>query len=245
MVGEPMRVHGLSGRRASAQRVRELLQTVGLPADAASRYPHEFSGGQRQRIGVARALALNPDFIVADEPVSALDVSIQAQIINLLDELQDDFGLTYLFVAHDLSVVRHVSDRIAVMYLGKIMELSPSEELYTKPIHPYTAALLSAIPVPDPELNRKRERIVVGGEPPSPVDPPSGCVFHTRCPRAQDLCRQEVPRLSEYPNGHLAACHFPLNVTREEVAASTKSPLSPLSSGDTQPTVVDAGAPAA
>ena len=153
-----------------------------------------------------------------DEPVSALDVSIQAQIVNLLEDLQDEFELTYLFVAHDLSVVRHVSDRIAVMYLGKIMELSPSEELYAKPIHPYTAALLSAIPVPDPRENRRRERIVVGGEPPSPVDPPSGCVFHTRCPRARDLCKTEVPRLSEYANGHVAACHYPLNVTREEIA---------------------------
>ena len=241
IIGAPLELHG---RRRSeiAERTRALLERVGLNREHINRFPHEFSGGQRQRVGVARALALEPKLILLDEPVSALDVSIQAQIVNLLDDLQDEFNLTYVFVAHDLSVVRHVSDRIAVMYLGKIMELSPSEELYAKPIHPYTSALLAAIPIPDPRENRRRERIVVTGEPPSPVDPPSGCVFHTRCPRAQDLCRQEVPRLSEYPNGHLAACHFPLNVTREEVAASTKSPLSPLSSGDTQPTVVDAGA---
>ena len=234
IIGGPLMLHGVP-RSEIPKRTADLMQRVGLAREHINRFPHEFSGGQRQRIGIARALALEPKLVVLDEPVSALDVSIQAQIINLLDELQDDFGLTYLFVAHDLSVVRHVSDRIAVMYLGKIMELSPSEELYTKPIHPYTAALLSAIPVPDPRRNRERERIVVGGEPPSPVSPPSGCVFHTRCPRARDLCKVEVPRLSEYPNGHVAACHFPLNVTEQEVAAATKSPLSPLNSGDTPP----------
>jgi oligopeptide/dipeptide ABC transporter ATP-binding protein len=238
IVGAPLALHGVPKNEIRGK-TSELMERVGLAPEHISRYPHEFSGGQRQRIGIARALALEPRLIVLDEPVSALDVSIQAQIVNLLEDLQDDFGLTYLFVAHDLSVVRHVSDRIAVMYLGKIMELSPSEELYVKPIHPYTAALLSAIPVPDPELNRKRDRIVVGGEPPSPVDPPSGCVFHTRCPRARDLCKTEVPRLSAYPNGHVAACHYPLNVSEDEVRASTKSPLSPLSSGDTAPERVE------
>jgi oligopeptide/dipeptide ABC transporter ATP-binding protein len=243
IVGAPLALHGVPKSEIGG-RTRDLIQRVGLAPEHINRFPHEFSGGQRQRIGIARALALEPKLIVLDEPVSALDVSIQAQIVNLLEDLQDEFNLTYLFVAHDLSVVRHVSDRIAVMYLGRIMELSPSEELYVKPIHPYTAALLSAIPIPDPERNRKRERIVVGGEPPSPVDPPSGCVFHTRCPRARDICKTEVPRLSAYPNGHVAACHFPLNVTADEVRRSTKSPLSPLDSGDTQPELVeDADAP--
>jgi peptide/nickel transport system ATP-binding protein len=234
IIGAPLRLHGVP-RGGVRRRTGELLHRVGLAPEHANRFAHEFSGGQRQRIGIARALALEPRLIVLDEPVSALDVSIQAQIVNLLEDLQDELGLAYLFVAHDLSVVRHVSDRIAVMYLGRIMELSPSQELYRTPIHPYTAALLSAIPVPDPVLNRRRERVVVGGEPPSPVDPPSGCVFHTRCPRARDLCRREIPRLSEYTDGHVAACHFPLNVTRAEAAASTRSPLSPISSGDTPP----------
>jgi oligopeptide/dipeptide ABC transporter ATP-binding protein len=167
--------------------------------------------------------------------VSALDVSVQAQIINLLDDLQDEFRLTYLFVAHDLSVVRHVSDRIAVMYLGKVMEVSPSEELYTKPIHPYTFALLSAIPIPDPEENRRRERIVVGGEPPNPIDPPSGCVFHPRCPRATEVCRSVEPPLTRYANGHLAACHHPLNVSEQELGAAERSDASPQSAGDGLP----------
>jgi oligopeptide/dipeptide ABC transporter ATP-binding protein len=234
IIGMPLRLHG-SGRKDVEPKVRELLDRVGLHPEHINRYPHEFSGGQRQRIGVARALALEPRLIVLDEPVSALDVSVQAQIINLLDDLQDEFGLTYLFVAHDLSVVRHVSDRIAVMYLGKVMEISPSEELYTKPIHPYTFALLSAIPVPDPEENRRRDRIVVSGEPPNPIDPPSGCVFHPRCPRATDICREVEPPLARYPNGHLAACHHPLNVSPEEIKAAVKDATSPLSCGDELP----------
>ena len=229
IIGAPLRLHG-HARKEVEPKVRELLDRVGLHGEHINRYPHEFSGGQRQRIGVARALALEPRLIVLDEPVSALDVSVQAQIINLLDDLQDEFTLTYLFVAHDLSVVRHVSDRIAVMYLGKVMEVSPSEELYTKPIHPYTFALLSAIPVPDPEENRRRDRIVVSGEPPNPIDPPSGCVFHPRCPRATQICREVEPPLARFPNGHLAACHHPLNVSPEEIMAAVKDPTSPLTS---------------
>jgi oligopeptide/dipeptide ABC transporter ATP-binding protein len=236
----PLELQGVPGRE-QAGRVRELLARVGLSAEHVNRFPHEFSGGQRQRIGIARALAVNPKLVVLDEPVSALDVSVQAQIVNLLDDLQDELGLSYLFVAHDLSVVRHVSDRIAVMYLGRIMELSPAEELYEKPIHPYTAALLSAIPVPDPRENRARRRMVVGGEPPSPVDPPSGCVFHTRCPRAQERCKVEVPQLTEYAGGHLAACHFPLNVTEAEVAAAGRSDASPRAAGDAKPEVTGDG----
>jgi oligopeptide/dipeptide ABC transporter ATP-binding protein len=234
ILSSPLRLHGVP-KSETHERVRELLDRVGLRPEHANRYPHEFSGGQRQRIGVARALALEPKLILLDEPVSALDVSVQAQMINLLDDLQDDLGLTYLFVAHDLSVVRHVSDRIAVMYLGKIVELAPAEELYTKPIMPYTAALLAAIPIPDPKENRARERTVLEGEPPNPVDPPSGCRFHPRCPRATEICQRVEPPLTEYPNGHLAACHHPLNVSAEEVAEATKSPASPLSSGDELP----------
>ena len=234
IIGQPLRLFG-TPRDQVGDRVRRLLTLVGLAPEHMNRYPHEFSGGQRQRIGVARALALEPKLIVLDEPVSALDVSVQAQIINLLDDLQDEFNLTYLFVAHDLSVVRHVSDRIAVMYLGKLMEVSPSEELYTKPIHPYTFALLSAIPIPDPRENRSRERIVVSGEPPNPIDPPSGCVFHPRCPRATDICREVEPPLARYPNGHLAACHHPLNVSPEEIKAAVRDETSPHSCGDELP----------
>jgi oligopeptide/dipeptide ABC transporter ATP-binding protein len=244
IIGQPLHLHG-TPRDKVEDRVRELLELVGLASEHLNRYPHEFSGGQRQRIGVARALALEPRLIVLDEPVSALDVSVQAQIINLLDDLQDEFRLTYMFVAHDLSVVRHVSDRIAVMYLGKLMELSPSEELYTKPIHPYTFALLSAIPIPDPEENRSRERIVVGGEPPNPIDPPTGCVFHPRCPRATDICREIEPPLARYPNGHLAACHHPMNVSAEEIKAAVKDPASPLSAGDELPSPSEASGSAA
>ena len=240
IIGMPLRLHGTDRKDVEPQ-VRELLGKVGLHKEHVNRFPHEFSGGQRQRIGVARALALEPRLIVLDEPVSALDVSVQAQIINLLDDLQDDFKLTYLFVAHDLSVVRHVSDRIAVMYLGKLMEVSPAEELYTKPIHPYTSALLAAIPIPDPRENRRRERIVVGGEPPNPINPPSGCVFHPRCPRATDVCRKVEPPLARYPNGHLAACHHPMSVKAAEIATATKDPSSPLSSGDEMPAAPQTG----
>jgi peptide/nickel transport system ATP-binding protein len=209
IVGEPLRTHGLAGRTDTAKRVRELLSIVGLPADAAGRYPHEFSGGQRQRIGLARALALNPDFVVADEPVSALDVSIQAQIINLLEELQDEFDLTYLFIAHDLAVVRHISDRIAVMYLGWIVEISPAVELYESPLHPYTISLLSAVPIPDPVVERTRESILLAGDLPSPANPPRACRFHTRCPYVQPTrCRDEVPPLRTLGSGHQVACHW-------------------------------------
>ena len=209
IVGEPLRVHGLSGKKASSSRVRELLEIVGLPADAATRYPHEFSGGQRQRIGLARSLALNPDFIVCDEPVSALDVSIQAQIINLLENLQSDFELTYLFIAHDLAVVRHISDRIAVMYLGKIVEISAAAELYDDPLHPYTISLLSAVPIPDPVVERERETILLAGDLPSPANPPAACRFHTRCPYVQPtLCRDEEPLLRKLGPDHVVACHW-------------------------------------
>jgi oligopeptide/dipeptide ABC transporter ATP-binding protein len=190
-------------------------KTVGLSPEHYNRFPHEFSGGQRQRIGIARALALRPKLIIADEPVSALDVSIQSQMLNLLDDLQKEFQLTYIFIAHDLGVVRHVSNRIAVMYLGKIVELSPAEELYTRPIMPYSEALLSAVPIPDPDLAEKRERIVLEGDVPSPINPPSGCRFHPRCRYATEICREVEPPLVDYGNSHLAACHHPLNVDAE------------------------------
>ena len=207
ILSEPIRVHRISpdGRRYE-NRVAELLSVVGLNPLMASRYPHELSGGQRQRIGIARALALEPKFIVCDEPVSALDVSIQAQIINLLEALQERFGLTYLFIAHDLSVVRHISDRIVVMYLGKVVEIADRQELYENPLHPYTNALLSAVPIPDPLVEAGRERIVLGGEVPSALSPPSGCVFHPRCPIGIDDCRSAVPELREVQPGHWAAC---------------------------------------
>ena len=204
IVGEPLAVHRVGARRERKERVKELLQKVGLAADAVNRYPHEFSGGQRQRIGIARAIALNPKFVVCDEPVSALDVSIQAQIINLLEELQEDFGLSYLFIAHDLGVVQHVSDRVAVMYLGQIVELGDAEVIYEDPKHPYTVALLSAIPVADPKT--KRKRIVLPGDVPSPVNPPGGCRFHTRCKYAKDDCKTEEPKLTDRGGRHFVAC---------------------------------------
>jgi peptide/nickel transport system ATP-binding protein len=224
MVGEPLRVHGLAKSRSeTSKRVRELLEIVGLPADAATRYPHEFSGGQRQRIGIARALAVNPDFIVADEPVSALDVSIQAQIINLLEQLQSEFELTYLFIAHDLAVVRHISDRIAVMYLGSIVEVSPADDLYEEPLHPYTISLLSAVPIPDPVVERQRETILLPGDLPSPANPPHACRFHTRCPYVQPTrCRDETPPLRPLGGeGHVVACHW-----AEEIRAGRIEPQS-------------------
>jgi oligopeptide/dipeptide ABC transporter ATP-binding protein len=234
ILATPLRIRGVERDRIESE-TRALLTRVGLAPEHMGRFPHEFSGGQRQRIGIARALAVNPRLILLDEPVSALDVSIQAQVINLLDELQDELKLSYIFVAHDLSVVRHVSDRIAVMYLGKVMEVSPAEELYTKPIHPYTSALLGAIPIPDPNENRSRNRQVVTGEPPNPIRPPSGCRFHTRCPRASQICSRVEPQLTEYPGGHLAACHHPQNVTAHEIASATRSPASPRTSGEDAP----------
>ncbi|MGD8472680.1 MAG: dipeptide ABC transporter ATP-binding protein [Anaerolineae bacterium] len=206
IIGEPMLVHNISRGKERRARVQDLLRTVGLNPYFVNRYPHEFSGGQRQRIGVARALALNPEFIICDEPISALDVSIQAQIINLLEDLQEEFNLTYLFIAHDLSVVRHISDRIAVMYLGKIVELTTRAELYDDPRHPYTQALLSAVPIPDPVVEEQRKRVILEGDVPSPANPPVGCNFSTRCPVVMDICREQEPEFKETTSGHWAAC---------------------------------------
>jgi oligopeptide/dipeptide ABC transporter ATP-binding protein len=241
IISDPLRIHGIGDRGERKQKVEELLEKVGLSPEHYNRFPHEFSGGQRQRIGVARALALRPKLIVADEPVSALDVSIQAQMVNLLEELQDDFRLTYIFIAHDLGVVRHVSDRIAVMYLGKLVELSPAEELYTRPIMPYTEALLSAVPIPDPDLSEERERIVLEGDVPSPIEPPSGCRFHPRCRYATDICSQVEPPLTDYGNGHLAACHHPLNVDKETLARVEASPKYTPDAADERAVPTDPG----
>jgi peptide/nickel transport system ATP-binding protein len=226
IVGEPLRAHRLAVRADLSRRVRELLEIVGLPADAMGRYPHEFSGGQRQRIGVARALAVNPEFIVADEPVSALDVSIQAQILNLLEALQDDFKLTYLFIAHDLAVVRHISDRIVVMYLGKVVEVSPSDDLYTNPLHPYTISLLSAVPIPDPVVERQRRPILLSGDLPSPANPPAGCRFHTRCPYMQPTrCRDEPPPLRLLAGEHTVACHWAEEIKTGRIEPRRREPV--------------------
>jgi oligopeptide transport system ATP-binding protein len=228
IIADPLRIHHAGSREQIKKRVLDLLDVVGLSPEHVNRYPHEFSGGQRQRIGVARALALRPKLVIADEPVSALDVSIRAQVINLLDDLQDELGLTYIFIAHDLGVVRHVSDRIAVMYLGKIVEISPAEELYERPVHPYTEALLSAVPVPDPDLSESRRQIVLEGDVPSPILPPTGCRFHPRCRYATEICKTEEPQLVQRGGtGHLAACHHPLSgdveLTKAPPAAVTGS----------------------
>jgi oligopeptide transport system ATP-binding protein len=224
IISDPLRIHHAGSRVQIQQRVTELLELVGLSPEHVNRYPHEFSGGQRQRIGVARALALKPKLVIADEPVSALDVSIRAQVINLLDDLQDELGLTYIVIAHDLGVVRHVSDRIAVMYLGKIVEISPAQELYEQPVHPYTEALLSAVPVPDPDMSAARQRIVLEGDVPSPILPPNGCRFHPRCRYATEICTvEEPPLLPRGSTGHAAACHHPLGVAAPDVSADVSA----------------------
>jgi oligopeptide transport system ATP-binding protein len=224
IIAEPLEIHGLARGKGKQERVQELLRLVGLNPYFANRYPHEFSGGQRQRIGIARALAVEPRFIICDEPISALDVSIQAQIINLLEELQSELGLTYLFIAHDLSVVRHISDRVAVMYVGKLVELTDRNELYERPLHPYTRALLSAVPVPDPRVEHRRQRMILTGDPPSPVDPPAACRFHPRCPFAQDICKEQEPPLAEVRPGHFVSCHFWKEVEERAGLVGTTSP---------------------
>jgi oligopeptide transport system ATP-binding protein len=253
IIGEPLEIHQIGTPRERRARVRELLATVGLNPEFDERYPHEFSGGQRQRIGVARALAVNPDLIVADEPISALDVSIQAQIINLLERLQGQFDLTYLFIAHDLSVVRHISDRIAVMYLGRIVELAPARDLNREPLHPYTVALLSAIPIPDPAVESRRRRIILKGDVPSPVAPPSGCRFHTRCWLRERLgnperCTTEDPALRELATGHTVACHFAEEVAdsgeQRQATGRPSAPVQPAASGAVPPTSAQTSPPA-
>lgn len=224
---EGLRAHDLDkGKESTSKRLRELLTAVGLPSTSLRKYPHEFSGGQRQRIGIARALALNPDLIVADEPVSALDVSVQAQVVNLLEELQEQFGLTYMVIAHDLAVVKHISDRVGVMYLGGLVEEATSEDLYAEPLHPYTRALLSAIPVPDPVVEDRRERILLAGDLPSPANPPTGCRFHTRCPwRQQTRCDTERPALREFKPGHKVACHWAEQIQSGEIQPHEVKPI--------------------
>jgi len=210
IIGEAIDIHNLGTGKTRMDRIYSLLDLVGLLPEHASRFPHEFSGGQRQRIGIARALAVEPNFIVCDEPISALDVSIQAQVVNLMEDLQEKLGLAYLFIAHDLSMVKHISRRIAVMYLGRIVEIADAATLYNKPMHPYTLALLSAVPIPDPVIELQRQRIILEGDPPSPVNPPSGCRFRTRCPYAKEKCKEEDPKLTEMGSGHGVACHFPV-----------------------------------
>ncbi len=208
IIAEPLEIHGMATKSEMKDKVQQLLHDVGLNPDHAARYPHEFSGGQRQRIGIARALAVEPDFIICDEPISALDVSIQAQVVNMLEDLQKNRGLTYLFIAHDLSMVKYISDRIGVMYLGKMVEMTFSDELYKNPLHPYTQALLSAIPIPDPDIAKQSHRILLTGDVPSPIDPPSGCRFRTRCPKAMDICKEAEPQMKELAPGHFCACHL-------------------------------------
>jgi oligopeptide/dipeptide ABC transporter ATP-binding protein len=232
IISDPLKIHSIGDKSERKATVEHLLETVGLSPEHYNRFPHEFSGGQRQRIGIARALALRPKLIIADEPLSALDVSIQSQMLTLLEDLQNEFKLTYIFIAHDLGVVRHVSDRIAVMYLGKLVEVSPAEELYQRPIMPYTEALLSAVPIPDPDLARKRERIVLEGDVPSPINPPSGCRFHPRCRYATQVCTEIEPPLTDYGNGHLAACHHPLNVDAATLASATVARETPRTADD-------------
>jgi len=245
IIGDPFEIHGLADGKELKKRVQELMETVGLNPEHYNRFPAEFSGGQRQRIGVARALALRPKLVICDEPVSALDVSIQAQVINLLEDLQEEFHLTYIFIAHDLSVVRHVSDRVGVMYLGKVVELATAGRLYAEPKHPYSGALLSAVPIPDPDLAQQRERVILLGDVPSPIDPPSGCRFHPRCPKAQERCVNEEPLLEPKAAGDLAACHFPLepgeNLARARagIEQDPEETLAVAQTADPPPAVTD------